>query len=423
VFDPCIPDFLAFLKNSPTPYHAVEEVMRRLLPAGFVPLEESASWANLKPGKYFVSQSGTNLVAFVLGDGARAVKLIGAHTDSPNLRLKPKAEYASEGYAQLGVEVYGGALLNSWLDRDLGMAGRIIIRSPRGGALRSQLVRVASPVARIPQLAIHLDRDVTEKGLTLNKQEHLAPIWGLVNPSAKGLAEHLAAEAEVDVKDIVTMDVMLYDLTAPTLGGRSEEFIFSARLDNLAMCHAATQAILAAKPGGNLIPLIALFDHEEVGSGSAAGAESAFLPRVLERLFRSRELFHQAMASSACISADMAHAVHPNYAAKHEPRHKPALNAGPVIKTNSQQRYATTAFSAAQFAELCTSVDVPFQQFVNRTDLACGSTIGPITSTQLGIATVDVGNPMLSMHSAREMCGSEDPQKMIRVMTRFLETL
>jgi aspartyl aminopeptidase len=417
--DAIIPDFLLFLKNAPTPYHAVEEAMRRLLPAGYLPLEETASWENLKPGKYFVSLGGTNLIAFVLGAERNELRLIGAHTDSPNLRLKPQPEYKNEGYMQLGVEVYGGALLNSWLDRDLGLAGRISVRSPRG--LRSELVRIQSPIARVPQLAIHLDRDVTEKGLVLNKQEHLAPIWGLVDTTSKGLKETLAAEAQVDAKDIVTTDLMFYDLTPPTLGGRNEEFIFSARLDNLAMCYVALQALLAAVPAKGTIPMIALFDHEEVGSESASGAASAFLPRVLERLFPTREAFHRAMAHSSCVSADMAHAVHPNYAAKHEPRHKPLINGGPVIKVNSQQRYATSGKTAAQFAELCRSVDVTPQYYAHRTDLACGSTIGPITSTLLGIPTVDVGNPMLSMHSAREMAGTDDPMRMARVLTAFLQ--
>ena len=415
-------DLLAYLHASPTPFHAVAEARARLDAAGFQPLAEAASWERLAPGRYHVTTSDTNLIAFVVPADAAArsrFRIIGAHTDSPNLRLKPNPEYTVEGYAQLGVEVYGGALLNSWLDRDLGVAGRALVRGD-DGALVSHLVRIDRPVARVPQLAIHLDREVNDKGLVLNRQDHLAPVFGLA-AGARGLTALVAEAAGLDAATIVGTELMLYDLTAPTVGGPAGEFIFSARLDNLAMSHAATAALLgAADDVKDGIPVIALFDHEEVGSESAAGAGSAVLPRLLERLVGSREAFHQACARSTCISADMSHAVHPNYAGRHEPRHKPLINGGPVIKTNSQQRYATTATTAAMFAELCKAEGVPVQHYAHRTDLPCGSTIGPITSTLLGIATVDVGNPMLSMHSAREMAGSADPALMTRVLTRYL---
>ncbi len=412
-------DLLAFLRASPTPFHAVDQARRRLDAAGFRSLEESARWDQLAAGSYYVTTSGTNLFAFVLPDGERAqFRIIGAHTDSPNLRLKPNAEYTAEGYAQLGVEVYGGALLNSWLDRDLGLAGRVLVRDDRG-EVAERLICIDRPLLRIPQLAIHLDREVNEKGLILNRQDHLAPILGMAGSGS--LATLIAEAATSEPQAIVGSELMLYDLTPPTLAGQANELIFSARLDNLAMCHAAITAILAA-PKPSSIPVIALFDHEEVGSDSAAGAGSAVLPRLLERMMASREAFHQACARSSCVSADMAHAVHPNYASRHEPRHKPQLNGGPVIKTNTQQRYATTATTAAMFARLCHEEGVPVQQYVNRTDLPCGSTIGPITSTLLGIATVDVGNPMLSMHSARELCGSRDPDLMSRVLGRFLRS-
>ena len=415
-------DLLAFLHASPTPFHAVAEARRRLDAAGFRALTEAEPWDALPPGAYHVTTSDTNLLAFVVPADAAARRqfhIVGAHTDSPNLRLKPQPEYAAEGYAQLGVEVYGGALLNSWLDRDLGLAGRVLVRGA-DGALASHLVRIDRPVARVAQLAIHLDREVNDKGLVLNRQDHLAPILGLAGGGG-GLGALIALAAGVAADAIVARDLMLYDLTPPAIGGAAGEFIFAARLDNLAMAHAATTA-LAAAAGDRLgaIPVIALFDHEEVGSDSAAGAGSAVLPRVLERLVGGREAFHQACARSTCVSADIAHAVHPNYAGRHEPRHKPQLNGGPVIKTNSQQRYATTATTAAMFAELCRAEGVPVQHYAHRTDLPCGSTIGPITSTLLGIATVDVGNPMLSMHSAREMAGSADPALMTRVLTRYL---
>jgi aspartyl aminopeptidase len=413
-------DLLDFLRTSPTPFHAVAEGQRRLSAAGFTSLDETARWDQLAPGAYQVTTTGTNLFAFILPEHRTQFRIIGAHTDSPNLRLKPNPEYTTEGYAQLGVEVYGGALLNSWLDRDLGIAGRVLVRGERG-AIASKLVCIDRPVLRIPQLAIHLDREVNDKGLILNRQEHLAPIFGLASSGPGPLAALVADAAGVAADQIVGTELMLFDLSAPTLGGPANEFIFSARLDNLAMCHAALTAMIRA-PRPTAISVIALFDHEEVGSASVAGAGSAVLPRLLERLLPDREAFHQACARSSCISADMAHAVHPNYASRHEPRHKPQLNGGPVIKTNSQQRYATTATTAAMFAALCGEEGVPVQHYAHRTDLPCGSTIGPITSTLLGIATVDVGNPMLSMHSARELAGSRDPELMTRVLARYLQS-
>ena len=419
MIDPVIDDLLAFLRASPTPFHAVAEGQKRLDAAGFTRLDEAARWDQLAPGAYQVTTTGTNLFAFVLPEQRTAFRIIGAHTDSPNLRLKPKAEYTCEGYAQLAVEVYGGALLNSWLDRDLGLAGRVLVRDDRGG-VTSQLVSIEAPLLRVPQLAIHLDREVNDKGLVLNRQEHLNPVWGLER-SARSLQALLSDALGVPADRIAGHELMLFDLAAPTRGGLDGELIFSARLDNLAMCHAGLSAIVkASKPSA--ISVVALFDHEEVGSASAAGAGSSVLPRLLERLVGDRERFHQACARSSCVSADMAHAVHPNYASRHEPRHKPQLNGGPVIKVNSQQRYATNAATAAMFAELCRAAEVPVQHYAHRTDLPCGSTIGPITSTLLGIPTVDVGNPMLSMHSAREMAGSRDPEMMTRVLTRYLQS-
>ena len=415
-----IDDLLAYLRASPTPFHAVDQARRRLEAHGFRALDEAEPWDQLAPGAYSVTSSGSNLFAFVLPearDHRRRFCLVGAHTDSPNLRIKPTAEYANEGYAQVGVEVYGGALLNSWLDRDLGVAGRVIVRDDRG-ALDSKLVCLERPLLRVPQLAVHLDREVNEKGLVLNRQDHLAPVLGLA-AGGGSLGALVAEAAGVAADRVVAGDLMLFDVTPPVRGGAAGELIFSARLDNLAMCHAAVTAIAqVARPAA--IPVIALFDHEEVGSESAAGAASAVLPRILERLAGSREAFHQACARSTCVSADMAHAVHPNYASRHEPRHRPQLNGGPVIKTNTQQRYATSAATAAMFAELCRAEDVPVQHYVHRTDLPCGTTIGPIASTRLGIATVDVGNPMLSMHSARELAGARDPETMTRVLARYL---
>ena len=415
-----VDDLLSFLRASPTPFHAVDQARKRLDAHGFRALDEAEPWDRLAAGSYYTTPSASNLFAFVVPEARehrRQFRIVGAHTDSPNLRLKPHAEYTQEGYAQLGVEVYGGALLNSWLDRDLGIAGRVIVRDDRG-ALTGRLVLIDRPVARVPQLAIHLDREVNDKGLVLNRQDHLAPVFGLAESGAT-LAALVAEAAGVAPDRVAASELMLFDVVPPVLGGASGELIFSARLDNQAMCHAAVSALVqVSRPAA--IAAIALFDHEEVGSGSAAGAGSAVLPRILERLAGSREDFHQACARSTCVSADMAHAVHPNYASRHEPRHRPQLNGGPVIKTNTQQRYATTAATAAMFAELCRAEQVPVQYYAHRTDLPCGSTIGPITSTLLGIATVDVGNAMLSMHSARELAGARDPELMTRVLARYL---
>ncbi len=416
-------DLLAYLGDSPTPYHAAESTAARLRTAGFSALSESDAWDGLAPGRYFVVQGGTSVLAFVLPNGAKAAagfRIVGAHTDSPNLRLKPNADYKKEGYAQVGVEVYGGALLNSWLDRDLSVAGRLIVREDN--RLVHKLVKVERPLLRVPQLAIHLDREVNEK-LALNRQDHLAPVLGLEGST---MADLIAAEANVAVTDVVSSDLMLFDTVRPVVSGAKGEFLHSGRLDNLAMCHAAISALIAAAPAlmdGDTIAMAALFDHEEVGSESALGAHSGFLPRALARIGAAAradgDAYHRLLARSLCISADMAHAVHPNYEGRHEPRHKPVLNGGPVIKVNSQQRYATNGATAALFSELCRGVDVPVQTYAHRTDLPCGTTIGPIVSTLLGIRTVDIGNPMLSMHSIREMAGTKDPELMVRVMSAF----
>ncbi len=431
-------DLLEFIRLSPTPYHAVENAISRLAAAGFTELDTAASWADLAAGRYYVKQGDSALLAFAVPASrtVRGFRIVGAHTDSPNLRLKPNAEYVKEGYAQLGVEVYGGALLNSWLDRDLSIAGRAVVKSPKAAhpSFDTRLVKFERPLCRVAQLAIHLDREVNEKGVVLNKQEHLAPLFGM---SASGkeasrppLATMVATQLGTTANAIVSLELMLYDLNPPSLGGPAEEFIFSARLDNLAMSHAATAAIAKAAERvderKDLVPMIALFDHEEVGSGSAYGAEAPLLPAVIERIVSacggSRDDYHRAVSRSLCVSADMAHAVHPNYADRSEARHKVALNGGPVVKTNAQQRYATCARTAALFEEICRVEDVPVQTYVHRTDLPCGSTIGPITATRLGIRTVDVGNAMLSMHSCRELAGARDPERMVRVLASFFGT-
>ncbi|MGZ3417743.1 MAG: M18 family aminopeptidase [Polyangiales bacterium] len=415
-------DLCAYVDASPSPYHAVAETVRRLESAGFSRLREVDAW-QLSPGSaHYVIRGDASIIAFRVGSKSpveSGFHVIGAHTDSPNLRLKPQPATGKEGYAQLGVEVYGGVLLYTWLDRDLGIAGRLILDDGNGGVTK-QLVRIAEPIARVASLAIHLDREVNDKGLILNKQTHLAPLLAMGEPQEA--LNHLMTRLAGDPSRVRGFDLGLYDLTAPTLGGQDQAFVFSARLDNLASCHAATSALVSSSTSA-ATQVIALFDHEEVGSGSATGAAGPFLEDVLSRIVDATSsgpsAFARAIAASFCISADMAHAVHPNHSDKHENKHMPRIGKGPVVKSNVQQRYATDGETGARFRALCRAADVPVQDFVTRTDLACGSTIGPITAARLGIATVDVGNPMLSMHSTREMCGAADVAMMTNVLARF----
>ena len=404
-------DLCSFIDASPSPAHAAHSIVARLATAGFRALALDAPQWGLCPGRWYV-QSGAAVIAFVLRSPVpHRYTLIGAHTDSPHLRLKPHAAFACEGCHQLGVEVYGGALLNSWLDRDLGLAGTV---HTVGGQVLPVLIRKA--LARVPQLAIHLDRTINEQGLKLNPQNHLAPIWGLAG-SAKpedAFADLLANAAGVPVDQLLTHDLSLFDVTPAALGGATNDLLFAARLDNLASVHAGLTALIQHADSGrpDSVPVLACFDHEEVGNGGRDGADGPLLATVLERIALScglnREAQFAALASSLMLSADMAHAVHPNYADRHEPRHKPRLGGGPVLKTNHNQRYATTAATAAQVHRLARSAGVTLQDFVTRSDLGCGSTIGPAIASGLGIAVADIGAPMLSMHSARECMAVAD---------------
>lgn len=424
----CTARLLAYIDASPTPFHAVAESIRLLEAGGYTRLREEERWELAPGGKHYVVRNGSTLVAFEVGDAPVAeagFRLVGAHTDSPNLRLKPNAAYAKEGYRQLGVEVYGGVLLASWVDRDLSVAGRVVLADEE----QPRLLRVERPVARVANVAIHLNREVNSKGLCLDKQKHLPPLVGLVpnegDASEDWLKAFLAAELGVsDPEAILGFDLMLYDVVPSTVAGLNGEFVCAPRLDNLASSHAAIEALLAAGAAGPVAFTrgIALYDNEEVGSASAEGADSPFLGAVLERIVLAQgdrlEDRHRAVARSLFVSADMAHAVHPNYRDLHEPRHMPRLNAGPVLKVNANLRYATLGTTAAAFLRYAREAEVPVQTFVNRTDLACGSTIGPITAARLGMPTVDVGNPMLSMHSIREMAGSADQAAMVAVLRR-----
>lgn len=418
-------ELCAFIDASPSPYHAVERTARELEAAGFRRLSELARWDGGGGGAFVVR--GGSLVAWRLLERTPAhtgFRIVGAHTDSPNLRLKPRPDTGRAGFRQLGVEVYGGVLRNSWLDRELGLSGRVFVRGARGP--EAHLVTIDRPVLRVPQLAIHLDREINDKGLLLNAQQHLVPLFGLQGGlSEPSFRDLLARELDLDPDSLLSFELMCHDVQPAALVGWEREFVGAPRLDNLCSSFLGLRALLAADPGAPRVPVLCLFDHEEVGSSSSRGAESPLLADLLERTVLARggarEDYHRALADSVCLSADMAHATHPNYPERHEPEHHLALNRGPVIKLNANQRYATEAETEALFQMACERAEVPYQKFVNRTDLACGSTIGPLTAARLGIRTVDVGNPMLAMHSARELCGSRDPAYMRAAMTAFLE--
>lgn len=413
-------DLISFLTASPSPWHVVATAGQRLGASGFTEVDLTQSWAEV-PNRGFVTR-GAALVAWkrgVSGTPTSPLRLIGAHTDSPGLRVKPRPDTGSVGWKQLGVEVYGGALTNSWLDRDLGVAGRVEMND---GA--SVDVRIDEAVCRVPQLAIHLDRDVNERGLILDKQQHLTPVWGSGTPRPGEFAEWLAARAGVAPQHIGSWELCLYDRTPPQVLGADRSLLAAGRLDNQVSCWAAVEAITGDGQPAASTSVIALFDHEEVGSESATGAAGPLLEHVLERLSQacgaSRSDYLAQLASSTCVSADNAHAVHPNYRERHEPEHQPVVNCGPAIKLNSNQRYATSARSAALLQAVFDEAAVPWQVFVSRNNMPCGTTIGPITATRLGIETVDVGVPQLSMHSARELCGVEDPVSLAKGLRHYL---
>lgn len=417
-------DLLAFLGASPSPHHCVAEAARRLDDAGFVAVDERGEPRSIQPGQGAYALRGASLVAWRAGADAPSVagfRIIGAHTDSPNLRIKSRPDAVSEGYRKLGVEVYGGVLLSTWMDRDLGLSGRVVVRGANGP--EGRLFRDDSLAARIPNLAIHLNRNVNTDGLKLDAQKHLPAVIGLGDgPSFRNW---LAQQLDLPGDALLGWELGLHDLAAPALGGMDREFIHSARLDNQFSCYTALDALLSAE-AGRATQVIALFDHEEVGSRSYRGANGPFLRDTLIRLLRDHTEqapggLERAAASSWIVSADMAHGVHPNYADVHEPQHKPMLNGGPVVKVHSEMRYASDADSAAMFRWAAAEVGVPCQEFMSRSDLACGTTIGPISAAELGIRTVDVGCAMWSMHSIREQCGAADAALMSQVKRYFLE--
>ncbi len=421
----------AFIQASPTPFHAVAALAAQLEGAGFQRLDEAAAWQLQPQGRYYVTRNQSSLIAFRLDTGTlleQGWRMAGAHTDSPCLRIKPQPELVRHGYLQFGVEVYGGALLNPWFDRDLSLAGRVTYVD-ENGTQASCLIDFKRPIAVIPSLAIHLDREVNQKR-SINQQSDLPP---LVLQCAAGeqpdfrslLLEQIGREhPDVRAASILEFELSLYDVNPPAAVGLREEFIAAARLDNLASCFSGLQALLATK-GSNA--LLVCSDHEEVGSNSASGAAGPFLQATLQRIADKlpgggNESFVRMLQRSMFASVDNAHGIHPNFADKHDSKHGPLLNGGPVIKFNTNQRYATNSESSATFRRVCSEAGVPVQSFVMRSDMACGSTIGPIVATELGVSTVDIGIPTFAMHSIRELCGSKDTQYMVTALTAFFSS-
>ncbi len=420
---------IAFLNASPSPFHAVASAAAILGEHGFAESPETASTPTA-PGRYFTRRGGSLIAWSTEGQSSvpDGFRVVGAHTDSPNLRIKPQPDRSSAGWQSLGVEVYGGPLLNSWLDRDLGCSGRAVVRAAEGPRIRDFVID--QPILRISQLAIHLDRDISAQGLTLNPQSHLVPHWG-VGDSPGDFAAYLADQLDVGAKDLLAWQAMTHDLTPARRIGRERDLVASGRLDNQASCHAGIRALCSLivddsdSASDAPVPVVVLFDHEEIGSTSASGAQSTFLPASLERIVfaggGSRQDYLRAMASSIIASADMAHATHPNYADRHDPDHLIRMNGGPVLKVNAQGRYASDPWGSAAFQLACEEANVPMQTFVNRTDMPCGSTIGPMSAAATGATTVDIGAATLSMHSAREVCGVDDHADYIAALTAFLQ--
>lgn len=429
-----VADLLRFVDAAPTPYHAVRESVQRLAHAGFRELRADEIWS-LSPGDArYVVRGDSSLVAFRIGSAppARAgFRFVGAHTDSPNLRLKPRPDVVAHGYRQLAVEPYGGALLYTWLDRDLSLAGRVTLATPEGP--RTHLLAFGRALLRIPSLAIHLQRELAQEGLKLNPQQHLVPVLGLED--GPELAELVASELRaqgvpgVEKGQLLGFDLMTVDVQPACVIGARGELVSAPRLDNLLSCHAAVSALVASARAGTLAAPtrgIVLYDHEEVGSRSVQGAGGPLLAETMERVVAAvkggePQGLARALSVSRLVSADVAHAVHPNYADRHEPGHRPVLGRGPVIKSNAGQSYATDGETAAEFAAVCARRGIVPQHFVTRSDLACGSTIGPISAARVGIRTVDVGSPLLAMHSCRELAGSADVEPMIAALGAFLE--
>jgi aspartyl aminopeptidase len=418
---------LNFLQASPTPFHATDSMAQILLSSGYTELFEDQAWQLNEQAGYFIRRNDSSIIAIWIADKSQALRLVGAHTDSPCLKVKPNADISGKGYYQVGVEVYGGALLAPWFDRDLSLAGRVHARID--GKIQSVMVNFERAIATVPSLAIHLDREAN-KGRTINPQTQLSPVLSIAGAKDKDLNSILMAEvsrqlskaekgSSQSLESILDYELFFYDTQPPAIIGLESEFIASARLDNLLSCFVGLQSLLASDKSQN--KLLICTDHEEVGSASACGAQGPFLQQVMERIWPSNEDRNRIIAGSMMISADNAHGIHPNFSDRHDQNHGPMLNQGPVIKVNANQRYATNSFTSAVFKQLCDDVAVKYQTFVTRTDMGCGSTIGPITASEVGIETIDIGVPTFGMHSIRELAGSEDSFELTKVLKHFFE--
>ncbi len=424
-----VQQLLDFIDASPSPWHVVNSMEAQLAARQFVRLDEREKWTLQPGGRYYVVRDDSSIIVFVPGHKALSetgFKIIGAHTDSPGLRIKPNAATCIDGFLRLGVEVYGGPILATFTDRDLSLAGRISYKDEQGNIAR-QLVNIGQPLLRLPNLAIHMNRTVNDEGLKLHKQLELPLILSMLTQEQLPQAHFLSLLQQasgIEHSRILSWDLAVYDTQKGVFWGGENQFYADSQLDNLASCHAALQALLddtVLQTGSTLV--CAFFDHEEIGSESSKGADGSFLPDVLSRIAWSSaadgEDYQRALAQSFMISADMAHAYQPNFPNAYDPDHKVIVNKGPVIKVNANHRYSSESISEALFADCCLQAGVPYQKYSHRSDLPCGSTIGPMTSARLGIRTVDVGNPMWAMHSIRESAGVQDHHYMIRVMTRF----
>ena len=410
-----------FIDASPSPFHVCRSVAERLRAAGYTELAETDRWPDAGAGGFFTVRAGS-LIAWNGGpDGVRPFRIVGGHTDSPNLRVKQHPDRVVAGWQVVALQPYGGAWLNSWLDRDLGLSGRISVRDPDAdGGVAHRLVWIDEPLLRVPQLAIHLSED--RHSLNLDPQRHVNAVWGS-GERQRSLHNYVAERAEVAPQDLLSMDLMTHTLEPSRLVGVDDDFVSAPRLDNQGTCYAGLEAFLAAAPD-RYVTVLALFDHEEVGSTSDHGAQSDFLPTTLERVVLGaggdREDFLRVLTASMVASGDMAHATHPNYPERHEPGHLIAVNAGPVLKVQPNLRYATDGRTAAAFELACRQAGVPLQRYEHRADLPCGSTIGPMTAARTGIPTVDVGAPQLAMHSARELMGAADVGAYAAALRAFL---
>lgn len=409
-----------FIDASPSPFHVCQTTARRLAAAGYTELTETDRWPDRK-GRYFIVRAGSLVAWNGAEDPTRPFRIVGGHTDSPNLRVKQHPDRVVAGWQVVALEPYGGAWLNSWLDRDLGISGRLSVRDAGAdGGVSHQLVLIDEPILRVPQLAIHLSED--RAAVKLDPQRHVNAVWG-VGTSPRSFLDYAAQWAGVDPADLLSADLMTHDLTPSTLIGVDGEFVSAPRLDNQGTCYAGLEAFLSAEPNGYL-PVLALFDHEEVGSTSDHGAQSDLLLTTLERIVLSaggdREDFLRRLTASMVASGDMAHATHPNYPDRHEPGHLIAVNGGPVLKVQPNLRYATDGRTGAAFELACRQAGVPLQRYEHRADLPCGSTIGPMTSARTGIPTVDVGAAQLAMHSARELMGAADVVSYAAALQAFL---